>query len=150
MSLSIKIINRSHHPLPNYGTSGSAGMDLRAYLEEPLHLKPMERRLIPTGLYLEIPMGYEGQVRPRSGLSIKHGITLVNCVGTIDSDYRGELKIPLINLSDKEFVIEDGDRIAQLVVAAHGHVAWQPVKSLETSDRGAGGFGHTGHKDDEA
>lgn len=150
MSLSIKIINRSHHPLPAYETDGSAGMDLRAYLEEPVHLKPMERRLVPTGLYLEIPQGHEGQVRPRSGLSIKHGITLVNCVGTIDSDYRGELKVPLINLGQDEFVIEDGDRIAQLVVAAHGHVKWKAVKSLETSVRGAGGFGHTGHKDDEA
>lgn len=141
----IQIINKSHHPLPSYETLGSAGMDLRAYISEPITLKPMERKLVPTGLFVAIPLGYEGQIRPRSGLSIKHGISLINCVGTIDSDYRGEIKIPLINLGQEDFVIEDGMRIAQFVLAAHGRVKWSVAEDLEESSRGNGGFGSTGH-----
>jgi len=119
-------------------------MDLRANLEEPITLQPMERKLIPTGLFVEIPMGYEGQIRPRSGLAIKHGLSLINCVGTIDSDYRGEVKIPLINLSNEAFTIEHGERVAQFVLAAHGMVEWQLENSLNDTKRGAGGFGSTG------
>ncbi len=140
----VKVINKSQNPLPNYETTGSAGMDLRANLEEPITLQPMERKLIPTGLFVEIPMGYEGQIRPRSGLAIKHGLSLINCVGTIDSDYRGEVKIPLINLSNEAFTIEHGERVAQFVLAAHGMVEWQLESSLNDTTRGAGGFGSTG------
>ncbi len=140
----VKVINQSKNPLPNYETAGSAGMDLRANLEEPITLQPMERKLIPTGLFVEIPMGYEGQIRPRSGLAIKHGLSLINCVGTIDSDYRGEVKIPLINLSNEAFTIEHGERVAQFVLAAHGMVEWQLENSLNDTKRGAGGFGSTG------
>jgi len=140
----VKVINKSQNPLPNYETTGSAGMDLRANLEEPITLQPMERKLIPTGLFVEIPMGYEGQIRPRSGLAIKHGLSLINCVGTIDSDYRGEVKIPLINLSNEAFTIEHGERVAQFVLAAHGMVEWQLESSLNDTKRGAGGFGSTG------
>ena len=140
----VKVINKSQNPLPNYETTGSAGMDLRANLEEPITLQPMERKLIPTGLFVEIPMGYEGQIRPRSGLAIKHGLSLINCVGTIDSDYRGEVKIPLINLSNEAFTIEHGERVAQFVLAAHGMVEWQLENSLNDTKRGAGGFGSTG------
>jgi dUTP pyrophosphatase len=140
----VKVVNHSKHPLPSYETIGSAGMDLRANLDTPINLKPMERILVPTGLFMEIPLGYEGQVRPRSGLAIKHGISLINCVGTIDSDYRGELKVPVINLGHETFEIKDGERIAQFVLAKHGLIEWSLTDDLETTDRGAGGFGSTG------
>ncbi|MBR0374814.1 MAG: dUTP diphosphatase [Mogibacterium sp.] len=129
---------------PQYATPGAAGMDLRAYTEEPIVLRPMERRLIPTGLFIEIPVGYEGQVRARSGLAIKHGIGLVNSVGTIDADYRGEVKVPMINFGSEDFVINNGDRIAQLVIAKCEQVEIELTEELSESDRGAGGFGHTG------
>ena len=144
MRTNVKIVNRSAYPLPKYETVGSAGMDLRANLQEAITLEPLERRLIPTGLFIELPYGYEGQVRPRSGLSIKRGLTCVNAVGTIDSDYRGELRVPMINLSREVQTIEPGERVAQLVLAKHGVVAWDEVESLSESDRGAGGFGSTG------
>lgn len=144
--MELNIRNTSHHPLPNYETNGSSGMDLRAYITESVTLKPLERRLIPTGLYLEIPLGFEGQVRPRSGLSIKHGISLVNCVGTIDSDYRGEVKIPVINLSAEPYTIQDGDRIAQLVIASYERVVPVAVSEISDTNRGKGGFGSTGSK----
>lgn len=140
----ISIINTSSHPLPEYQTAHAAGMDVRANLPEPVTLKPLQRALIPTGLFLEIPVGYEMQVRPRSGLAYKHGIGLVNSPGTIDADYRGELKVLLVNLSDQEFVVQDGERIAQLVVARHETVEWQPVAVLSETTRGAGGYGSTG------
>jgi dUTP pyrophosphatase len=142
--LPVKIINQSHHPLPAYQTAAAAGLDLRAWLTEPLSLKPLERALIPTGLFLEIPQGYEAQVRPRSGLAYKHGITVLNSPGTIDADYRGELKVLLVNLSADPFVINDGERIAQLVVAAHESVRWQEAEALSDSSRGQGGFGSSG------
>lgn len=142
--MELKIVNTSHHPLPKYETEGSSGMDLRAYLAEPVTLKPLERQLIPTGLFVEIPLGFEGQVRPRSGLSIKHGISLVNCVGTIDSDYRGELKIPVINLSQETYTLTDGERIAQLVIAAYTQMRPVEVEVLSDTARGHGGFGSTG------
>lgn len=142
--MQIPIINRSHHPLPAYQTAHAAGLDVRAYLTEPVTLRPLQRALIPTGLYLEIPAGYEAQVRPRSGLAFKHGIGLVNSPGTIDADYRGELKVLLVNLSHEDFVVQDGERIAQLVVARHETVAWQPVEVLSETARGAGGYGSTG------
>lgn len=142
--MKVKVINTSKHALPAYETALSAGMDLRASLEEDLVLGPMERKLVPTGLYIELPAGYEAQIRPRSGLAIKSGITVLNSPGTIDADYRGEIKIILINLSGESFVIKDGDRIAQMVVARHEQVAWEAVDSLEESERGCGGFGHTG------
>lgn len=138
------VVNKSHHPLPSYETEGASGMDLRAYLSEPVTLKPLERTLIPTGLFVEIPEGHEGQVRPRSGLSIKHGISLINAVGTIDSDYRGELKIPVVNLSQEAYTISDGERIAQLIIAPYTRVTCHRVESLSDSDRGHGGFGSTG------
>ncbi|MDW7660682.1 MAG: dUTP diphosphatase [Bacillota bacterium] len=140
----VKIVNKSSNPLPEYKTSGSSGMDLLSNNEEIITIQPMERYLIPTGLFLEIPLGYEGQVRARSGLSIKNGITLVNCVGTIDSDYRGELKIPIINLGDQPFEIKKGDRIAQLIVTKYEQVLWEETKEIEESSRGHGGFGSTG------
>jgi dUTP pyrophosphatase len=140
----MKIKNLSDNPLPGYETKGSAGMDLRAFLDAPLEVKPLERVLIHTGLYLEIPEGYEGQVRPRSGLSIKHGITLVNCVGTIDSDYRGELCLPVINLGHETFTIENGMRIAQLVIAKCEQMSLSEVVELSETSRGHGGFGSTG------
>lgn len=142
--MELKIVNTSHHPLPKYETEGSSGMDLRAYLAEPVTLKPLERQLIPTGLFVEIPLGFEGQVRPRSGLSIKHGISLVNCVGTIDSDYRGELKIPVINLSQETYTLTDGERIAQLVIVAYTQMRPVEVEVLSDTARGHGGFGSTG------
>ena len=142
--MKLKIKNSSHHPLPTYETQGSSGMDLRAFLKAPVTLRPLERRLIPTGLFIEIPEGYEGQVRPRSGMSIKHGISLVNCVGTIDSDYRGELSIPVINLSEEAFTLNDGDRIAQLVIAKYERVEIEISEDLSQTERGAGGFGSTG------
>jgi dUTP pyrophosphatase len=142
--MEIQIINRSHHPLPTYATALSAGMDLRANLEEPIVLKPLERRLVPTGLFIALPEGYEAQVRPRSGLALKHGIGVLNSPGTIDADYRGEIGVILVNLSNQEFVINDGERIAQMVVARHETVEWTAVEELGETERGAGGFGHTG------
>lgn len=142
--MKIKIKNLSSNPLPEYKTEGASGMDLLSNNEEKIILKPMERTLVPTGLFIEIPYGFEGQVRARSGISIKNGITLVNCVGTIDSDYRGELKIPLINLGDTPFEIIKGDRIAQLVITKYEHIAWQTVDEVSDTDRGIGGFGSTG------
>ena len=142
--MEVKIINNSNHPLPQYETSHSAGMDLRANLQKPVILNPMERALIPTGLYVEIPMGFEGQVRPRSGLAIKKGVTVLNAPGTIDADYRGELKVILINLSREIFEINDGDRIAQFVIASYSQPSLIEVKELSASKRGSGGFGSTG------
>ncbi len=144
MRTNVKIVNKSVHPLPAYQTTGSAGMDLKANLDEAITMQPMERRLIPTGLFIELPYGFEGQIRPRSGLSIKRGLTCVNAVGTIDSDYRGELRVPMINLSTEPQEIAPGERVAQLVLAKHGIIAWDEVETLETSARGAGGFGSTG------
>lgn len=142
--MEVKIVNRSHHPLPAYATQLSAGMDLRANLDAPVVLRPLERRLVPTGLYIALPPGYEAQVRPRSGLALKKGISLLNSPGTIDADYRGEVGVILVNLSDEDFVIADGDRIAQMVVARHETVVWSEADSLDDTERGAGGFGHTG------
>ncbi len=142
--MKVKIVNQSKNPLPEYKTFGASGLDLLADNEMPIVIKPMERQLVPTGLFLEIPFGYEGQVRARSGLSIKNGITLVNCVGTIDSDYRGELKIPVINLGDEAFEIKRGDRIAQLIITKYERIDWDSVESIEESHRGTGGFGSTG------
>ncbi|MBO4488571.1 MAG: dUTP diphosphatase [Bacteroidales bacterium] len=144
-----KIYNASGNALPAYESATAAGMDLRANLAEPVTLQPGERQLIPTGLFMELPEGYEAQVRPRSGLAIKHGITVLNSPGTIDPDYRGEVKVILVNLSDTPFQIQHGDRIAQMVIAQYQHVQWQPVDSLEElseTERGAGGFGHSGKK----
>ncbi|MFV0483195.1 MAG: dUTP diphosphatase [Bacteroidales bacterium] len=142
--MEVRIINQSHHALPHYATAQSAGMDLRANLETDLELKPMERKIIPTGLYIELPVGYEAQVRPRSGLSIKHGITVLNTPGTIDADYRGEIGVVLINLSAEKFIVKDGERIAQMVIAKHESIIWNEVDVLSDTDRGSGGFGHTG------
>lgn len=142
--MKVKIVNQSQNPLPEYKTFGASGLDLLADNETPIIINPMERQLVPTGLFLEIPLGYEGQVRARSGLSIKNGITLVNCVGTIDSDYRGELKIPIINLGDEAFEIKRGDRIAQLIIAKYERIDWDSVETIEDSHRGVGGFGSTG------
>ncbi len=146
MSIKVSIINRSHHALPSYSTPLSAGMDIRANLDEPITLQPGERRLIPTGLFIALPEGYEAQIRPRSGLALKHGITVLNSPGTIDADYRGEVGIILINHSDKAFVIEDGERVGQMVVAQYSRVEWNETDSLDETERGAGGFGHTGVK----
>ena len=142
--MEIKIVNRSKHALPSYATPLSAGMDLRANLDAPVTLQPLERRLVPTGLFIALPAGYEAQVRPRSGLAIKKGIGVLNSPGTIDADYRGEICVILVNLSNEAFVINDGDRIAQMVVARHETVEWTPVDALDETERGAGGFGHTG------
>lgn len=144
--MKIRIVNHSRHPLPVYETVASAGMDLRANLDADIVLKPLERTLVPTGLFVEIPMGYEAQIRPRSGLAIKKGITLLNTPGTIDSDYRGEIKVILINLSTDEFIVTNGERIAQMVIAAHEKAEWTEVDELIETQRGAGGFGHTGTK----
>ncbi|MBP5392927.1 MAG: dUTP diphosphatase [Bacteroidaceae bacterium] len=144
--MKVQIINRSHHPLPQYATPQSAGVDLRANIESPIELRPMERRLVPTGLFMALPPGYEAQVRPRSGLAIKHGITVLNTPGTIDADYRGEVCVILVNLSDEPFVISDGERIAQMVIARHEQAEWQEVEILSETERGAGGFGHSGTK----
>lgn len=144
MSITIPIINKSHHPLPHYATQHAAGMDLSAFLSSPIHVAPMERVLIPTGLYIALPQGHEAQIRPRSGLALKKGLTVLNSPGTIDADYRGEICVILINLSNETVVIEDGDRIAQMVVAKHETVAWQAAESLDSTLRGEGGFGHTG------
>ncbi len=140
----VKIVNHSPHPLPAYETAGSAGVDLRANLPEQITLAPMERRLVPTGLYIELPEGYEAQVRPRSGLALRHGLSVVNTPGTIDSDYRGEIGIPMINLSQEAQTISPGDRIAQMIVAPVVQVSWKPVTQLSDSSRGNGGFGSTG------
>lgn len=142
--MTIKIINKSAHPLPAYETFASAGMDLRANLTEKVLLKPMERQLIPTGLFIELALGFEAQIRPRSGLALKHGITVLNSPGTIDADYRGEIKILLINLSDTTFEINNGERIAQMIVSKHEQVKWEAVETLSETQRGAGGYGHTG------
>ncbi len=142
--MKVKIVNRSHHPLPGYETDASAGMDLRAFLEEDICLKPLERTLVPTGIFIELPLGYEAQVRPRSGLAIKRGITLLNTPGTIDADYRGEVKVILINLSSEEQLIQDGERIAQMIISSHAHAEWVEVEELKETERGVGGFGHTG------
>lgn len=142
--MNIRIINRSKNTLPAYETIHSAGMDLRADLESAISLKPMERMLIPTGLHIELPEGYEAQIRPRSGLAYKHGISIVNSPGTIDADYRGEIKVLLINLSTEPFEISSGDRIAQMIVSRHEKVEWQQVEILNETTRGAGGYGHTG------
>ena len=142
--MKIKIVNRSHHALPQYATARSAGLDLRANLEEDITLQPMERRLVPTGLSIALPEGYEAQVRPRSGLALKHGITLLNTPGTIDADYRGEIGVIMVNLSDTPFNIADGDRIAQLVIARYEQAEWEAVEALDSTERGDGGFGHTG------
>lgn len=142
--MKIKIINKSHHQLPEYATSLSAGMDLRAYLEQPVTLKPLERALIPTGLFVELPEGYEAQIRPRSGLAIKHGLTVLNTPGTIDADYRGEIRVILVNLSTEDFEIKDGERICQMIIATHAHAEWIEVEELNDTERGTGGFGHTG------
>ncbi len=144
--LKIKVINRGHQPLPTYATPQSAGMDLRANLDEPVVLRPMERRLIPTGLHIALPEGFEAQVRPRSGLALKHGLTVLNAPGTIDADYRGEIGVVLINLSQEAFTVNDGERIAQLVVARHEQVDFSLVETLDTTERGEGGYGHTGVK----
>ena len=142
----IKVISKGRHPLPQYATPQSAGMDLRANIDSPVTLRPMERRLIPTGLFIALPAGYEAQVRPRSGLALKHGITVLNTPGTIDADYRGEVMVLLVNLSDKDFVVEDGERVAQMVVARHEQGQWVEVEELDATERGAGGYGHTGVK----
>lgn len=144
--LNIKVINKGHQPLPAYATSQSAGMDLRANIDESIVLHPMERRLVPTGLHIALPQGFEAQIRPRSGLALKHGITVLNTPGTIDADYRGELMVLLINFSDTDFVINDGERIAQMVVARHEQIEFQLVDELDDTERGAGGYGHTGVK----
>jgi len=142
--MEIKIVNTSAHDLPAYETAASAGMDLRANLDKPIALKPLQRALVPTGLFIELPIGYEAQIRPRSGLAIKSGITLLNAPGTIDADYRGEIKVILANLSDQEFLIKDGERIAQMVIAKHETASWIQVEQLNETARGTGGFGHTG------
>ncbi|MDR0811340.1 MAG: dUTP diphosphatase [Paludibacter sp.] len=142
--MEIKTKNTSKHPLPAYATAQAAGMDLRANLSEPITLRPLERKLVPTGLFIELPAGYEAQIRPRSGLAIKRGVTILNSPGTIDSDYRGEICIILVNLSNEDFVIEDGERICQMVIARHEQAEWLEVQMLADTERGAGGFGHTG------
>lgn len=141
----VKIINKSHHELPSYGTFEAAGMDVRAFLPEgSVTLRPMQRALIPTGLYMQLPQGYECQIRPRSGLALKHGITIANSPGTVDADYRGEIGIILINLGEYDFTVNDGDRICQMVIKQYSHVSWEPVNELDRTEREDGGFGHTG------
>ncbi|MFM8917908.1 MAG: dUTP diphosphatase [Bacteroidota bacterium] len=144
MSIEVKIVNRSGHALPAYETAGAAGMDLRAVLESPIILEPMQRALVPTGLFIELPIGFEAQIRPRSGLAFKHGVTVLNSPGTIDADFRGEVKVLLVNLSAQPFTVNHGERVAQLVVASHVHVQWVAVDELNDTLRGAGGFGSTG------
>lgn len=144
--MKVKIINKSKHPLPQYATVQSAGLDLRANIDSPITLQPLQRCLVPTGLYMALPAGYEAQVRPRSGLAIKKGITVLNSPGTIDADYRGEICIILVNLSSEPFVIEDGERVAQMVIAKHETAEWEETDSLDDTDRGEGGFGHSGKK----
>lgn len=144
--MKIKIINKSKHPLPQYATPLSAGLDLRANIDTPITLQPLQRCLVPTGLYIALPEGYEAQVRPRSGLAIKKGITVLNSPGTIDADYRGEICIILVNLSNEPFVIEDGERVAQMVISRHEQAEWEETDTLDETERGAGGFGHSGKK----
>ena len=144
--MKVQVINKSKHPLPQYATSMSAGMDLRANLDAPITLKPLQRCLVPTGIFMALPEGFEAQVRPRSGLAIKKGISVLNSPGTIDADYRGEVCVILVNLSTEDFVIEDGERIAQMVIARYDQAEWQEVDVLDKTERGAGGFGHTGKK----
>jgi dUTP pyrophosphatase len=144
--MKIRIVNKSAHPLPAYETAHSAGMDLRAFTSEPVTLKPLERRLIPTGLYIELPVGCEAQVRPRSGLALKHGVTVLNSPGTIDADYRGEIGVILVNLSDREFTVNDGDRIAQMIIAVHAKAELIETEEIDMTERGVGGFGHSGRK----
>lgn len=144
--MNVKVVNQSPHPLPEYETIGSAGLDLRAWLPEAVELKPLERKLIPTGLFIELPSGYEAQIRPRSGLAVKKGLTLLNTPGTIDADYRGEIKVIMVNISDAPQMILDGERIAQMIVARHERITWHLTTALDPTDRGAGGFGHTGVK----
>ena len=141
---SVSIVNKSRHALPAYETMGSAGMDLRALLDEPVMLEPLERCLIPTGLYIALPLGFEAQIRPRSGIAYKQGLTVLNSPGTIDADYRGEIKVLLVNLSNKTTTVQDGDRVAQMVIARHETIQWQITEELEATSRGAGGFGSTG------
>lgn len=142
--MNVRIINKSRHTLPEYATEYSAGLDLKANIEADVTLKPLERALIPTGLYIELPQGYEAQIRPRSGLALKHGLTVLNSPGTIDADYRGEIRVILVNLSNEPFVIKDGERICQMVIAEHARVEWTETDSLDQTVRGDGGFGHTG------
>ena len=144
--MKIKVVNKGHQPLPEYATPQSAGMDLRANIDSPITLKPMARQLVPTGLYIALPAGFEAQIRPRSGLALKHGITVLNTPGTIDADYRGELMVLLVNFSDTDFVINDGERIAQMVIARHEQGTFEPVDILDETERGAGGYDHTGVK----
>ncbi len=144
--MDVQIINKGHHPLPQYATDMSAGMDIRANLDQPIVLKPMQRCLVPTGLFISLPDGYEAQIRPRSGLALKKGVTVLNTPGTIDADYRGEIGIILINLSQEDFVIEDGERVAQMIIARYEQIRWRPVEVLDETERGAGGFGHSGVK----
>ncbi|WEK19727.1 MAG: dUTP diphosphatase [Candidatus Pedobacter colombiensis] len=142
--MNVNIINNSGHPLPQYETAHAAGMDMRAFIETEITIKPLQRVLVPTGLYIELPVGFEAQIRPRSGLAYKHGISIVNSPGTIDADYRGEIKVLLVNLSDTDFVVNNGDRIAQMVIAKHETIVWNAVEELSDTARGAGGYGHTG------
>lgn len=144
--MQIKIVNQSTNELPAYSTLQSAGMDLRAFLSEPVTLKPLERRLIPTGLFIQLPVGYEAQIRPRSGLALKKGLTVLNTPGTIDADYRGEIGVILINLSSEIVSVENGERICQMIISKHETIAWESVEFLDDSERGSGGFGHTGVK----
>ena len=144
--MKIKIVNKSNHPLPHYGTEASAGVDLRANISESITLKPLERTLVKTGLFIELPVGYEAQVRPRSGLAYKNGITVLNTPGTIDADYRGEIGVILVNLSNENFTIENGERVAQMVIAKHEQANWELVEELSDTERGSGGFGSTGKK----
>ncbi len=144
--MKVQVINKGHQPLPAYATPQSAGMDLRANIDEPIVLRPMERRLVPTGLHIALPAGFEAQIRPRSGLALKHGITVLNTPGTVDADYRGEIMVLLINFSQEDFVINDGERIAQMVIARHEQGAFVEVETLDETERGAGGYGHTGVK----
>ena len=144
--MKIKIVNKSKHPLPEYATPGSAGMDLRANIDAPITLAPGERKLIPTGIYIALPVGYEAQVRPRSGLALKYGIGLANMLGTCDADFRGQIGVILINLGQEDFVVNDGERIAQLVIAKHERAEWEVVEELDETERGEGGYGHTGVK----
>lgn len=142
--MNVRIINKSRHALPEYATEYSAGLDLRANIDTDVTLNTLERALIPTGLYIELPQGYEAQIRPRSGLALKHGLTVLNTPGTIDADYRGEIRVILVNLSNEPFVIKDGERICQMVIAAHARIEWNETDNLDETARGAGGFGHTG------
>ena len=144
--MKIQVVNQSKHPLPEYATELSAGLDLRANIDEPIELKPLERTLVSTGLFIALPKGYEAQIRPRSGLAFKNGVTVLNSPGTIDADYRGELKVLLVNLSNTPFIINDGERVAQMVIAKHEQINWEQTTNLNDTDRGAGGFGHTGTK----